>query len=371
QGYYSSVPETARKFMTEVEWGYWYEGKPAKNDIKDPYGNLREQAGQKRDGGAFWERMGKVACWNTLMDENRYMIRKWNEFIPAFVLTNYSELFGTSLTYALYAKTIKYALTVWAITLVIGFTVSYFLVFHVRTVLWQIALFLLCTVPFWTSNVIRMISWIPFLGRNGLFNQSLMALGLTHRPVEFLLFSDFSVVIAYVHLFSLFMIVPIFNSMARIDRAVIEAAADGGASRFRIITDIVIPLSKTGIALGSIFGIALVMGDFFVVKVMSGGQSASAAGGYWRMAISFDIAATTEALCPPLITFTTKKSPITSAMTKMEPSAMPVFESGITMSVMIRNRLAPPSAAASITARSMRAIELKIGTIMKRENRWT
>ena len=197
------------------------------------------------------------------------------DIIPTFVLTNYSELFGSSLTYALYAKTIKYALIVWAITLVIGFTVSYFLVFHVRNVLWQIALFLLCTVPFWTSNVIRMISWIPFLGRNGLFNQSLMALGLTHRPVEFLLFSDFSVVIAYVHLFSLFMIVPIFNSMARIDRAVIEAAADGGASRFRVITDIVIPLSKTGIALGSIFVIALVMGDFFVVKIMSGGQSSS------------------------------------------------------------------------------------------------
>ena len=100
------------------------------------------------------------------------------DIIPTFVLTNYSELFGSSLTYALYAKTIKYALIVWAITLVIGFTVSYFLVFHVRNVLWQIALFLLCTVPFWTSNVIRMISWIPFLGRNGLFNQSLMALGL-------------------------------------------------------------------------------------------------------------------------------------------------------------------------------------------------
>src|SRR5436309_1218743 len=102
-----------------------------------------------------------------------------------------------------------------------------------------------------------------------------LALGLADHPLEFLLFSDFSVVIAYVHLFSLFMIVPIFNSMARIERTVIEAAVDGGASRFRVITDIVIPLSKTGIALGSIFVIALVMGDFFVVKVMSGGQSAS------------------------------------------------------------------------------------------------
>jgi len=83
QGYYSSVPETAKKFLTDDEWGYWYEGKAAKNDIKDPYGNLMEKAGQKRDGGAFWERMGKVACWNTLMDENRYMVRKWNEFVAA------------------------------------------------------------------------------------------------------------------------------------------------------------------------------------------------------------------------------------------------------------------------------------------------
>src|SRR5438445_295697 len=93
--------------------------------------------------------------------------------------------------------------------------------------------------------------------------------------LEFLLFSDFAVVIAYVHLFSLFMIVPIFNSMARIDPAVIEAAVDAGAGRFRVIREIVVPLSKTGIAMGSIFVVALVMGDFFVVKIMSGGQSAS------------------------------------------------------------------------------------------------
>ena len=83
QGYYSSIPETAKKFMTPDEYGFWYEGKPAKGDIKDPYGNLMEKAGATRDGGAFWDRMGKVACWNTLMDENRYMVTKWNEFLAA------------------------------------------------------------------------------------------------------------------------------------------------------------------------------------------------------------------------------------------------------------------------------------------------
>jgi len=196
---------------------------------------------------------------------------------PAFVWANYAELFGSKVTLSLYLKTLYFAVITWAITLVVGFTVSYFLAFHVRSILWQMALFLLCTVPFWTSNIIRMISWIPFLGRNGIFNQALMGAGIIGEPLEFLLFSDFAVIVAYVHLFTLFMIVPIFNSMARIDRSLIEAARDGGSSGWRIIWDIVVPLSKTGIALGSIFVITLVMGDFFVVKVMSGSHSASVA----------------------------------------------------------------------------------------------
>jgi putative spermidine/putrescine transport system permease protein len=195
--------------------------------------------------------------------------------IPAFTLENFGYLFGSPVIHSLYLKTLYYALTTWAITLVIGFTVSYYLVFHVRSLIWQITLFLICTVPFWTSNVIRMISWIPFLGRNGLFNQSLMAIGVTDEPLDFLLFSDFAVILAYVHLFTLFMIVPIFNSMARIDPALLEAAIDAGAKPWQVIWEVVLPLSKSGIALGSIFVIALVMGDFFVVRTMSGGQSGS------------------------------------------------------------------------------------------------
>lgn len=197
------------------------------------------------------------------------------DIYPDFILDNYAWIFTSSVTYSIYLKTITYAVVTWAITLVLGFTISYYLVFHVRNLLWQIGLFLLCTVPFWTSNVIRMISWIPFLGREGLFNQALMEAGITSRPLEFLLFSDFAVVLAYVHLFTLFMIVPIFNAMARIDPALIEAAVDGGAKSWQVIWEVVLPLSKTGIALGSIFVVALVMGDFFVVRTMSGGQSGS------------------------------------------------------------------------------------------------
>jgi putative spermidine/putrescine transport system permease protein len=120
-----------------------------------------------------------------------------------------------------------------------------------------------------------MISWVPFLGRNGLLNQALTNLGLIDQPLEFLLFSDFAVVLVYVHLLTLFMVTPIFNSMMRIDRRLIEAAVDGGAGFWQVLTNVIIPLCKPGILIGSIFVVTLVMGDFVTVRLMSGGQSAS------------------------------------------------------------------------------------------------
>jgi putative spermidine/putrescine transport system substrate-binding protein len=83
QGYYSAVPATSKEFMSENEWGYWYEGKPATGEIVSPTGDKLATAGDVRDGGSYDERMGKVACWNSVMDENQYMVRKWNEFIAA------------------------------------------------------------------------------------------------------------------------------------------------------------------------------------------------------------------------------------------------------------------------------------------------
>ena len=85
-----------------------------------------------------------------------------------------------------------------------------------------------------------MISWIPFLGRNGMLNSALMAMGVIDQPLEFLLYSDFSVVLALVHLYTLFMVVPIFNTMMRIDQALIEAARDAGATGWQVLTNVVI-----------------------------------------------------------------------------------------------------------------------------------
>jgi putative spermidine/putrescine transport system permease protein len=181
------------------------------------------------------------------------------ELVPAFSGQNYLDVFnGCSNTAELcvalktYLSTLKFCVLVWAITLVIGFVVAYFLAFHVPSTSMQTLLFVVCTVPFWTSNVIRMISWVPLLGRNGLVNQGLMGLGLV-----------------------MFMIVPIFNSMKRIDPALIEASRDSGATGWQTVWNVVIPLCRTGIVIGSIFVVTIVMGDFVTIGVMGGQQIAS------------------------------------------------------------------------------------------------
>ncbi|WP_051440534.1 ABC transporter permease [Ensifer aridi] len=196
---------------------------------------------------------------------------------PDFLTMNYTDTLGSWVTWKTYLNTLKFTVLTWALTLVIGFWVAYFLAFHIRTTTMQMVLFLVCTVPFFTSNIIRMISWIPVLGRNGLVNSALIKLGVIPEPIEWLLYSDFAVVLALVHLNTLFMVTPIFNTLMRIDRSLIEAARDCGANGWQILWNVILPLAKPGMAIGSIFVVTLVMADFSTVQVMSGGQSASVA----------------------------------------------------------------------------------------------
>ena len=196
-------------------------------------------------------------------------------FIPTFTLQNYADVFASSVTYRTYLITLRLCVLVWALTLLLGFPIAYFLAVHVRSKTWQMVLFLLCTIPFWTSNVIRMIAWIPLFGRHGVVNTVLQRLGVVDAPLEWLLYSEFAVVVGYIHLYTLFMIVPIFNAMMRIDRALLEAAGDSGATEWQTLWHVIVPLCKPGIVIGSIFVIAAVMGDFVTVNILGGGQIAS------------------------------------------------------------------------------------------------
>ncbi len=194
---------------------------------------------------------------------------------PAFVFDNYLLLFSP-VYLKTYLNTFRFAAIVWALTLVIGFPIAYFLAIEIQSARLRMALFLLCTVPFLTSNIIRSISWVPFLGRQGLLNSALLWIGVIEEPLSLFLFSDFSVILSMVHLYTLFMVVPTFNTMMRIDHSLLEAARDGGASEWGVIREVVIPLSLPGITIGTIFVVALALGDYSTVRLMSGGQASSA-----------------------------------------------------------------------------------------------
>lgn len=194
---------------------------------------------------------------------------------PAFIFDSYRDVFTNPATYEVYVASLRFAAITCVVTLVLGIAIAQFLVFHVRNPLTRIVLFLLCAIPFWTSAIIRTIAWIPLLGREGAFNQLLMEIRITDHPLSFLLFSNFAVVLAYVHQLTLLMVGPVANSMGKIDRAVIEAATDAGASRWQIMRNVILPLSRTGIMLGLVLVFTQVMGDFFIIQQMSGGQSGS------------------------------------------------------------------------------------------------
>lgn len=208
-----------------------------------------------------------------------FSVFKFTGFIwePGFVFDNYERVFTRSVTIKNYIQTIKITAITWVFTLVIGFTLSYFFVFDLIRFKVKIFFFLLVIVPFWTSGVVRIVSWLPILGRNGLINKVVVGVGLSDQPWDFLFFSEFAVILSYVHVFTLFMVAPLFNVMAKIDPSLFEAARDQGAKGWQILLYIIIPMTKPGIAIGTIFVVALVAGDFTASRVLSGGQMGTVA----------------------------------------------------------------------------------------------
>ncbi len=202
--------------------------------------------------------------------------------VPDFTLKNYVDLLSNPTTWSLYLSTVKFTLIVLAITFVLGFLDRLFPGVPCPQPVDRDRAF-----PGLHGSVLD-IEHHPhdFLaagaGHRGP-HQHCAAEHRPHRqPISWLLYSDFSVVVAYVHLYTLFMIVPIFNSMARIDKSLLEAAIDAGGHALGNGVERGAAAVKNGIALGALFVVTLVMGDFSVVTVMSGGLSGSATSGIFN-----------------------------------------------------------------------------------------
>ena len=83
QGYYHSIPDNAKKYLKPEEWDYWYEGKAAAKDLADPFGTIIIKKGDVRSGGSYWNRYSKINVWNSIMQENDYLVKRWTEFLTA------------------------------------------------------------------------------------------------------------------------------------------------------------------------------------------------------------------------------------------------------------------------------------------------
>lgn len=172
-------------------------------------------------------------------------------------------------------STFYFTIVVMALCLLLGYPIAYFLAMQVKSFKWQLALFLICMVPFWTSYLIRAVAWIPMLGRRGLFNKMLMGLDIIDKPIGILLYSEFGYTMALVQLYVVLIVGPIFFSLAKIDFAIIEAAKDMGATSFQIFREIIGPLSLPGVAIGLIFIFVMIMGEFATAVVVYGGKTST------------------------------------------------------------------------------------------------
>ena len=182
-----------------------------------------------------------------------------SQYATAFEREGYRDLFFRSLS-------ISGAVTI--ITVAMAYPMAYFVAFHVerRKFIWLILL----TIPFWTSYLLRVFAWKVILGYNGVINSGLISLGLIKEPLEFLLYNPFAVVVTLAHAWAAFAILPIYVSLEKIDRSLLEAAADLGDGPLRRFLRVTLPLSLPGLLGAAVLIFVPTTGDYVTPSLVGG-----------------------------------------------------------------------------------------------------
>jgi spermidine/putrescine transport system permease protein len=186
----------------------------------------------------------------------------------SFTFANYVN-FGNKPIYAyLLWKSIKISGAVTLATVVLAYPMAYFIAFRVtkNKLIWLI----LITVPFWTSYLLRVFAWKIILGFNGVVNSGLMSLGLISEPLAFLLYNPTAVVITLAHAWAAFAILPIYVSLEKIDRSLLEAATDLGDGPVMRFLRVTLPLSMPGVIASSLLVFIPTVGDYVTPKLVGG-----------------------------------------------------------------------------------------------------
>ena len=185
-----------------------------------------------------------------------------------FTLANYKTFFEKGIYGDLLWRSVKMSATVTFFTIMLAYPVAYFLAFRVKKniMTWLI----LINLPFWTSYLLRVLAWKIMLGNSGVVNSTLLELGFIQGPLEFLLYSRFAVTLTLVHAWAAFAILPIYLSLSKIDRSLLEASADLGESPIRTFLRVTLPLSMPGVIAAAVIEFIPTVGDY-ITPMMVGG----------------------------------------------------------------------------------------------------
>ena len=185
-----------------------------------------------------------------------------------FTLANYRTFFEKGIYGDLLWRSVKMSATVTFLTIMLAYPVAYFLAFRVKKniMTWLI----LINLPFWTSYLLRVLAWKIMLGNSGVINSTLLELGFIQGPLEFLLYSRFAVTLTLVHAWAAFAILPIYLSLSKIDRSLLEASADLGDSPVRTFLRVTLPLSMPGVIAAAVIEFIPTVGDY-ITPMMVGG----------------------------------------------------------------------------------------------------
>ena len=190
------------------------------------------------------------------------------EFDTSMSLTNYEKAVERAIYTKLLIRSLWISGACTAATVLLSYPMAYYVAFHVhqRKLLWII----LMTLPFWTSYLLRVFTWKIILGFNGAINSGLMALGVIDAPLDFLIYSPTAVIITLTHAWAAFAILPIYVSLEKIDRSLLEAATDLGDGPIARFLRVTLPLSLPGVIASTVLIFVPTVGDY-VTPILVGG----------------------------------------------------------------------------------------------------
>ena len=205
-----------------------------------------------------------------IMFSYSFYLTQFPLFIPAFQLGNYVQIFTEPQYYQVLLRTTKIAILVASSAVMLAYPLAYFLVFKIKSDRVRMVLYMAVIVPLWVSYLLRSYTWKTILGREGVLNSFLVWIGILDKPTDIFLYNHFSMVVTLTYIFIPFMVMPIYTSLEKIPRNLIEASKDLGLGPIRTFLNVTLPLSMPGVIAGATFTYCLTFGDFIAPFLVGG-----------------------------------------------------------------------------------------------------